>query len=150
MFLSANIHKPYSHPHSKKSWFLFRYLFFFPVMSFRTQHSLPPQGEEPWLRLPNLDVPFPLASGLGMGMWLLHCDQEGVKGILLRDFSKCFLCWLKNKQIGASAVAEWLSSCAPLQRPRISLVQILGPDMAPLIRLCWGGAPHSTTRGTLN
>ena len=34
---------------------------------------------------------------------------------------------------GAGSVAEWLSSHAPLRRPR---VQILGADMAPLVRLC--------------
>ena len=37
----------------------------------------------------------------------------------------------KIKDMGAGSVAEWLSSCAPLQRPR---VQIPGADMAPLIR----------------
>ena len=37
---------------------------------------------------------------------------------------------------GAGPVAEWLSSCTPLLWPRVSLVQILGADMAPLIRLC--------------
>ena len=35
------------------------------------------------------------------------------------------------KTIGAGSVAEWLSSRALLRRPR---VQILGADMAPLIR----------------
>ena len=31
-------------------------------------------------------------------------------------------------------MAEWLSSHAPLRRPRVSPVQILDTDMAPLIR----------------
>ena len=35
--------------------------------------------------------------------------------------------------IGAGPLTEWLSSCAPLWRPGVSLVQILGADMAPLI-----------------
>ena len=35
--------------------------------------------------------------------------------------------------LGASSVAEWLSSCTPLRRPR---VRILGVDMAPLVRPC--------------
>ena len=35
---------------------------------------------------------------------------------------------------GASPLAKWLSSHAPRQRPRVSLVQILGADMAPLVR----------------
>ena len=43
---------------------------------------------------------------------------------------------LKKLQAGAGPMAEWLSSHAPLQWPRISLVQILGADMAPLISPC--------------
>ena len=31
-------------------------------------------------------------------------------------------------------MAKWLSSHAPLQQPRVSQVQILGTDMAPLIK----------------
>ena len=31
-------------------------------------------------------------------------------------------------------MAEWLSSRAPLRQPRVSLVQILGMEMAPLIK----------------
>ena len=56
---------------------------------------------------------------------------------------------LDNRR-GASLVAEWLSSPALLRQPRVSPVQILGAVMAPLIRPCWGGVPHSTTRGTHN
>ena len=51
---------------------------------------------------------------------------------------------------GAGPVAEWLSSRALLRRPRVSAVQILGVDMAPLIRPCWGGIPYATTRRTHN
>ena len=51
---------------------------------------------------------------------------------------------------GASPVAEWLSSCAPLQWPRVLLVQILGTDMVPLISPSWGSVPHATTRRTHN
>ena len=36
--------------------------------------------------------------------------------------------------MGAGPVAEWLSSHAPLWRPRVSLVEILGADLALLIR----------------
>ena len=36
---------------------------------------------------------------------------------------------LKKISFGASPVAEWLSSCALLQWPRISPVQILGTDL---------------------
>ena len=49
-----------------------------------------------------------------------------------------------------SCVAEWLSLHAPLQRPRVSLVWILGADMTPLIRPCWGSLPYATTRRTHN
>ena len=52
---------------------------------------------------------------------------------------------LKSIDEGASLLAEWLSSRAPLQRPRVLLVRILGADMAPLIRPCWSGMPHDTT-----
>ena len=38
--------------------------------------------------------------------------------------------------MGADPMAEWLSSHALLQWPRVSLVQILGVDMAPLIKPC--------------
>ena len=34
----------------------------------------------------------------------------------------------------AGPVAEWFSSSAPLQRPRVTPVRILGTDMAPLIK----------------
>ena len=51
---------------------------------------------------------------------------------------------------GAGPVAEWLSSCTPLRRPRVSLVRILGTDMAPLIRPHRGSVPHATTRSTHN
>ena len=37
---------------------------------------------------------------------------------------------------GAGPVAKWLSSCALLWQPRVLLVQILGTDMALLIKPC--------------
>ena len=36
----------------------------------------------------------------------------------------------KIEDLGASPVAKWLSSCTPLQRPRVSPVRILPADMA--------------------
>ena len=42
----------------------------------------------------------------------------------------------KEFRIGAGPMAEWLSSCAPLQWPRVLLVGILGADRAPLIKPC--------------
>ena len=50
----------------------------------------------------------------------------------------------------AGPLAKWLSSCALLRRPRVLPVWILGVDMAPLLRPCWGGVPHATTRRTPN
>ena len=44
---------------------------------------------------------------------------------------------LSNKdKCAAGPMAEWLSSRALLQWPRVSPVQILGADMAPRIRPC--------------
>ena len=37
---------------------------------------------------------------------------------------------------GAGPVTLWLSSRALLRRPGVSLVRILGPDVAPLVRPC--------------
>ena len=37
---------------------------------------------------------------------------------------------------GAGPVAEWLSSCTPLRRPRVLPVGILGADITPLIVPC--------------
>ena len=54
----------------------------------------------------------------------------------------------KNLALGAGPMAEWLSSCTPLWRPRVSLVRILGVDMALLIRPRWGGIPHAITSRT--
>ena len=42
----------------------------------------------------------------------------------------------KTEMEGAGPVAEWLSLCALLWQPRVSQIQILGADMAPLIRPC--------------
>ena len=48
-------------------------------------------------------------------------------------------------------MAEWLSSCALLPwQPGVSPVRILGTDVAPLIKPCWGSIPHATTRRTHN
>ena len=61
-----------------------------------------------------------------------------------------FVCFKKNftTYLGTGPVAKWLSSHALLRRPRVSSVQILGVDTAPLIKPCWGGVPHATTRRT--
>src|SRR3712207_8203609 len=52
----------------------------------------------------------------------------------------------KKSTDGGSPVAEWLSSHAPLRRPRVLPVQIPGTDTAPLVGPCGGGVPHATTR----
>ena len=51
---------------------------------------------------------------------------------------------------GGWPLAEWLSLRALLQQPRVLQVQILGTDVAPIIKPCWGGVPHATTRRTHN
>ena len=56
----------------------------------------------------------------------------------------------KESTEGTGPMAEWLSFPPLLRQPRISPVRILGEDMAPLIKPCWGGIPHSTTRRTYN
>ena len=50
----------------------------------------------------------------------------------------------------AGPVAKWLSLSTPLWRPRRSVVWILGVDLGPLIKPCWGSVPHSRTRKTYN
>ena len=52
----------------------------------------------------------------------------------------------KKEGKGASPVAEWLSSHAPLQWPRVSQVRSLGRDMVPLI----GPRRYATGRGPYN
>ena len=42
-------------------------------------------------------------------------------------------------------MAKWLSSCALLQQPEVSSVQILGVDLAPLVKPYGGGIPYATT-----
>ena len=56
----------------------------------------------------------------------------------------------QNIQSRGRTMGEWLSSHALLPWPRVSLVQTLGADMAPLIRPQWGGVPPATTRRTHN
>ena len=43
---------------------------------------------------------------------------------------------VENNAKGVGPVAEWLGLRALLWRPRVSLVQVLGTDMALLIRPC--------------
>ena len=59
----------------------------------------------------------------------VHEADKGVKG--RRDPQNSNL---EKTTIGADPMAEGLSSHAPLRRPRVPLVQILGADLAPLIR----------------
>ena len=51
---------------------------------------------------------------------------------------------------GAGPVAKRLTLRTLLQQPRVLPVQVLGADMALLLRPCWGGIPHATTRRTCN
>ena len=57
---------------------------------------------------------------------------------------------IKTTSYGAGPVAKCLCLCTPLQRPRVSPVQILAADTAPLIKPGWGSVPHATTRRTHN
>ena len=57
---------------------------------------------------------------------------------------------LQNGQLRASPMAQWLSLHTWLQQPMVSVIQILGMDLALLIKPCWGGVPHSTARRTHN
>ena len=68
---------------------------------------------------------------------------------ILKFECKNFHC-LKKYSLGAGPMAEWLGYFALLRWPGVLLVQILGAAVAPLIRPCWGGVPHSTARGTHN
>ena len=45
-------------------------------------------------------------------------------------------CITVHQKNAAGPVAEWVSSSAPLRQPRVSRVQILGADMALLVRPC--------------
>ena len=56
----------------------------------------------------------------------LIVSEESREGVVVGNF--------RRLDGGAGPVAEWLSSCALLRRPRVSLVQILGADMVPLLR----------------
>ena len=55
--------------------------------------------------------------------------------LLLGNRNKRTMHWYEQqftkRNLGAGSMAEWLSSPAPLRRPR---VQILDSDMAPLVR----------------
>ena len=42
----------------------------------------------------------------------------------------------------AGPVAEWLSLCPPLQRPRVCRFRFPGTDLAPLVKPRYGGIPH--------
>ena len=55
---------------------------------------------------------------------------------LILSFCKPSEPGLKPASPGAGLVAEWLSPRAPLQRPTVSPVWILGADVAPLLRPC--------------
>ena len=75
-------------------------------------------------------------------MEILADSHKKVMAQILRVKSKAMLSAAQNdtafkKQfLGASPVAKCLGSHAPLQRPGISPVRILGADMALLIKPC--------------
>ena len=53
---------------------------------------------------------------------------------IVLTFESMSMLYIFKIKLGASPVAEGLSSRAPLRRPRVSLVRILGADMAQLVR----------------
>ena len=55
--------------------------------------------------------------------------------------------WRMSRGRPGGRVVKLVSSASAAQG---SPAQILGTDMAPLIRPCWGGLPHATTRRTYN
>ena len=81
-------------------------------------------------------------SGLGdYRILVVFSGKEFVSPVELVVLARC-------PSQGAGPVAEWLSSRTPLQQPRALPVRILGTDMAPLIKPCWGGVAHATTGRT--
>ena len=64
-----------------------------------------------------------------------HIHKIATKKSCYKAVVAGYLCILKSTD-GASPVAKWLSSPAPLLQLRVSLVQILGADMAVLVRPC--------------
>ena len=54
-----------------------------------------------------------------------EAQKENFESVLIREHRQ-----------GAGPMAEWLSSRTLLQQPGVLLVQILGMDMAPLLRPC--------------
>ena len=67
-----------------------------------------------------------------MGKVKKHMVGVGWSGVWLLRLQKFKIKLLS----GGLTLAEWLSSPALLRRPRVSLVRILGTDMAPLVRPC--------------
>ena len=97
-----------------------------------------------WANCHKYKVGMPIGKrGNGIGSYLTMSTSVSFPNKCSKEGSK-FL------YLGASPVAEWSSSCSPLRRSRVLSVQILGMDMAQLIRPRWGGAPHATTRRTHN
>ena len=75
--------------------------------------------------------PVRLPSPLKMANTLKHHWRQGTEGLqpIVYDL------------LGGGSMAEWLSSWAPVWRPRVLRVRILGADLAPLIKPCWGSVP---------
>ena len=57
---------------------------------------------------------------------------------------------VKEQGLATGPASQCLRSCAWLRWLRVSLVHSLGVDLAPLIKPCWGGVPHSRTGRTYN
>ena len=82
-------------------------------------------------------------------MWLFS-DFLSLLLVAMRQKLDTLQIQISGQCVGAGPMAHWLSSCAPLWRPRVSPVSVLGADLAPLIRPRWGSISHSKTRRTYN
>ena len=74
----------------------------------------------------------------------LYETLKGLDSEPLEWTKECQLAFdtIKTKTMGASPMAEGLSLCAPIWRPRVLPVQILGADLASLSKPCRGSVPH--------
>ena len=102
------------------------------------------RGQAPWGHSLESASFMSVSSGLytstrwALSMWSLDGWMDG---------------WWINKismlkfQYRGWPVAEWLGSCSLLRWPRYSPVQVLGANMALLVKPCWGDIPHATLEG---
>ena len=94
-------------------------------------------------RVPAVTAPGPAGAGQKFHLVLYNTFPRVLSLLIIRNLGLVFewclgqklLGFVQSKEVhlGASPVAEWLSSCTLLRWPRVSPVRILGTDMALLI-----------------